>query len=164
MTKEFKQKEDKTSDKIKALEAKLKFYVETQELIDQKNERIKGLEEKLNLLKVKDTNIPTDKEDTKSDKNNINNKLNSAKNKKKDSKTTPLDEEIRNNVLKEQNLVLQKKVDELSEKLTQIEQNYVDKIRQLRQENNIKQQSLFENDSKPESNPDDLNGRELIIN
>jgi len=44
MTKEFKQKEDKTSDKIKALESKLKFYVETQELIDQKNEKIKGLE------------------------------------------------------------------------------------------------------------------------
>jgi len=61
----------------------------------------------------------TDKDDTKSEKN----KLNSAKTKKKDSKTTPLDEEIKNNVLKEQNLVLQKKVDELSEKLTQTEQN-----------------------------------------
>jgi len=134
--------------------------VETQELIDQKNDRIKGLEEKLNSFKSKEDKNPEDKEDK--DKK-VKPKPPVATN-KKDPKSSNLDTEIRNNVLKEQNLVLQKKVDELSEKLAQTEQNYVDKIRQLRQENNIKNLSLFENDSKPEGNVDEVTGRELIIN
>lgn len=65
--------------------------------------------------------------------------------------------------MKEKNLVLQKKVDELTNSLEESEQNYVDKIRQLRQENNIRNMN-FDNDSSKEEPEDGLSGKELIIN
>lgn len=62
MTREFKLKEDKQNDKIKALEGKIKFQVETQELIDQKYDRIEGLEEK-HISQYKQDKNHEDKED-----------------------------------------------------------------------------------------------------
>lgn len=47
MTKEFSKKESVQNDKILDLESKIKFYVETQELIDQKNDKIRTLETKM---------------------------------------------------------------------------------------------------------------------
>lgn len=40
----------------------------------------------------------------------------------------------------------------------------MDKIRQLRQENNIKNMTLFEQESKPDGAQDALEGRDLVIN
>jgi hypothetical protein len=73
--------------------------------------------------------------------------------------------EVMNTSLKEQNLVQQKKIEELTNKLDETEQSHIDKIRQLRQENNIRNMALLDKeDEKDTKNEDDMKGRELLIN
>lgn len=98
-------KESKANERIKDMEAKLKFYVETQELIDQKNEKIKKLEEKLD--KLNDTTEKPKENESKNIKNSSLNKTN--KSSFKETKENKMDAEIKITVLKEQNLSLQKK-------------------------------------------------------
>lgn len=73
--------------------------------------------------------------------------------------------DVMNTSLKEQNLVQQKKIEELTNKLDETEQSHIDKIRQLRQENNIRNMALLDKeDEKDTKNEDDMKGRELLIN
>lgn len=91
-------------------------------MIDDKNEKIKVLEEKLNKHRFnkdeKENTIKTDKKPLKSST-----KTETQKNSFKETKNDAIDNQIKSTVLKEQNLVLQKKVDELTRQLQEIEQN-----------------------------------------
>jgi hypothetical protein len=175
MKREYDFKELKMQDRVKDLESKLKFSVETQELIDVKNQKINELEEQVNNLKDKKGNY----ENKSSDKENasIKNKpASSSKEKepypktKKEQKTLEknqnMDLELMNKTLKEQNIIKTKKIEELQNKLEETEQSHIDKIRQLRQENNIRNMALLEkdNDTITDKNEDELKGRELLIN
>lgn len=77
-----------------------------------------------------------------------------------------MDLELMNKTLKEQNIIKTKKIEELQNKLEETEQSHIDKIRQLRQENNIRNMALLEkdNDTITDKNEDELKGRELLIN
>jgi hypothetical protein len=81
-------------------------------------------------------------------------------------KSQNMDLEVMNKTLKEQNLIKTKKIEELQNKLEETEQSHIDKIRQLRQENNIRNMALLEkdNDTNIDKNEDDMKGRELLIN
>lgn len=175
MKREYDFKELKMQDRVKDLESKLKFYVETQELIDVKNQKINELEEQVNNLKDKKGNY----ENKSSDKENASSKnkpASSSKDKepypktKKEQKTLEknqnMDLELMNKTLKEQNIIKTKKIEELQNKLEETEQSHIDKIRQLRQENNIRNMALLEkdNDTITDKNEDELKGRELLIN
>jgi hypothetical protein len=53
----------------------------------------------------------------------------------------------------------------LTNKLDETEQSYIDKIRPLRQENNIRNMALLDKeDEKDAKSEDDMKGRELLIN
>lgn len=63
-------------------------------------------------------------------------------------------------MIKEQNIALQQKLLHLTEELESKDKSMVEKIRSLRQENNIKANVLKKNDN----NIDSLQGKELLIN
>lgn len=138
-------------------------------MIDVKNQKITELEEKVNDLhkyKNKDDNkenVGGKKDVNKSKKEEPQPKT--KKDQKALEKTQTLTLEVMNTSLKEQTLVQQKKIEELTNKLDETEQSYVDKIRQLRQENNIRNMALLDKeDEKDIKNEDDIKGRELLIN
>ena len=175
MKKEYDVKEMRMQDRVKDLESKLKFQVETQELIDVKNMKINELEETLSNLKdAKGSAVlsKAEKENAGSKNKNINNKEKdlplpkTKKDQKIIEKSQNMDLEVMNKTLKEQNLIKTKKIEELTKNLEDTEQSHIDKIRQLRQENNIRNMALLEKDVETniDKNEDDMKGRELLIN
>lgn len=136
-----------------------------------KNQKINDLEEKVNNLN-KTKNKDENKENVgnnKNQKDNKNKKEEPVPKTKKDQKALEKSQnltlDVMNNSLKEQNLIQQKKIEELTNKLDETEQSYIDKIRQLRQENNIRNMALLDKeDDKDLKNEDDMKGRELLIN
>jgi hypothetical protein len=127
------------------------------------------LEDKVNNLN-KNKNKDENKENAQGNKKDIKNKKEepapkTKKDQKSLEKTQNMTLDVMNTSLKEQNLVQQKKIDELTNKLDETEQSYIDKIRQLRQENNIRNMALLDKeDEKDAKSEDDMKGRELLIN
>lgn len=80
MTRDFKHKEDLMNKKMKDLENKIKFYVENQDLLEEKNEYINQLERNLDATrKNKDIDL-SPIEDTNNTKNNTKNSTKKSKN------------------------------------------------------------------------------------